>query len=79
MDHCFSEHDPFVNHFRAEADINEYEKVAGRDVLMIAMQREEEPATSPWMTNSTNIALYPNSNSERDRKVTGTSYQDSIR
>lgn len=26
----------------AEADINEYEKVAGRDVLMIAMQREEE-------------------------------------
>ena len=46
---------PFCEPLRAEADINEYEKVAGRDVLMIAMQREEELA--PWMTINTNIAL----------------------
>ena len=29
--------------------MNEYEKVPGREVLMIAMQREEDPKLKGWV------------------------------
>ena len=36
---------------RTTHHVNEYEKVPGREVLMIAMQREEDP----WLSRSANL------------------------